>query len=52
MRIKRTIIAPLIMTIGSAGLVAGFVAPIVASSSAAVGVVAASPSPSMIGVGA
>lgn len=48
-RIKQTIIAPLVMTIGSAGILAGAIAPIVTSTSASVGVVTAtSASPNYI----
>jgi hypothetical protein len=50
MRIKKTIIAPVVLTLGSLSVVAGVATPIVASSAA--GVVAAAPaSSSGIGMG-
>ena len=52
MRVKRSILAPVVLTLGSLGVLAGSIAPVVASSSVGVGVVAASTSPSSIGYGA
>jgi hypothetical protein len=42
MRVKRTIIAPIVLTLGTLGIAAGAVAPVVASSAAPV-VATASP---------
>jgi hypothetical protein len=49
MRVKRTIIAPIILTLGTFGIAAGAAAPIVASSAAPV---VAAASPASIGYGA
>jgi hypothetical protein len=49
MRINRTLLAPVVLTLGSLGILAGSIAPVVASASAASAVVASSSSPSGIG---
>ena len=49
MRIKKTIIAPVVLTLGSLSVVAGVAAPVVASASAG-SVIAASASPNAIGL--
>jgi hypothetical protein len=46
MRVKRSILAPIVLTLGSLGVLAGSIAPVVAASST--GVAAASTSPSAI----
>ena len=51
MSIKKTIIAPVVLTLGSLSVVAGVAAPVVASSSAGIAA-ASSASPSSIGMGA
>lgn len=45
MRIKRTILAPVILALGSLGFLAGSVAPVVASAASGSTVVASSSSP-------
>ena len=45
MRIKRTILAPVVLTLGSLGFLAGSVAPVVASAASGSTVVASSASP-------
>lgn len=49
MRIKRIIIAPVVLTLGSIGVLAGSVAPIVASQANVVGPAVASASPNLMG---
>jgi hypothetical protein len=51
MRIKRTLLAPVVLTLGSLGILAGAVAPVVASASAGGAVVAASSSPGIAYMG-
>lgn len=45
MRIKRTILAPVVLTLGALGFLAGSVAPVVASAASGSAVVASSSSP-------
>lgn len=45
MRIKRTILAPVVLALGSLGVLAGAAAPVIASSASTVAVTAASSSP-------
>lgn len=45
MRIKRTILAPVVLALGSFGVLAGAAAPVIASSASTVAVTASSPSP-------
>lgn len=52
MRIKRTIIAPVALTLGSLGILAGSVAPVVASSASSVAVASSSSSSPNIMYGA
>jgi hypothetical protein len=52
MRIKRTIIAPVILTLGAAGsILAGAVAPVVAAQAVTGGAVASASSPNYIYMG-
>ena len=45
MRVKRTILAPVVLTLGSLGFLAGSIAPVVASAASGSAFVASSPSP-------
>lgn len=45
MRIKRTILAPVVLALGSFGVLAGAAAPVIASSASTVAVTASSSSP-------
>lgn len=49
MCIKRSILAPAVLALGSLGIVAGSAAPVIASSASASALVASSASPSAIG---
>lgn len=49
MRIKRTILAPAVLILGSAGVLSGSIAPIIATSASAGSAVVASSSPGAIG---